>query len=43
MDYGKYPVTRRSVSGLITYLMEALISAKSVMQRVVALSVTNAE
>ena len=42
-DYAKCPVTRRSVSGFVTYLMGALISAKSVMQKVVALSVTEAE
>ena len=42
-DYAKCPVTRRSVSGFLTYLMGALITAKSVMQKVVALSVTEAE
>ena len=43
LDYAKCPVTRRSVSGFVTYLMGTLISAKSVMQKVVALSVTEAE
>ena len=42
-DYAKCPVTRRSVSGFVTYLMGALISAKSIMQKVVALLVTGAE
>gem|GEM_PF-6951265 len=42
-NYATCPVTRRSVSGYVTYLMDALVTAKSVMQKVVALSVTEAE
>ena len=42
-DFAKCPITRRSVSGFVTYLMGALITAKSVMQKIVALSVTEAE
>jgi len=40
-NYATCPVTRRS--GYITYLMDALVTAKSAMQKVVALSVTEAE
>jgi hypothetical protein len=42
-DYAKCPVTRRSVSGYTTFLEGAPISVKSVMQKTVALSVTEAE
>jgi hypothetical protein len=42
-DYAKYPVTRRSVSGYSTFLEEAPVTVKSAMQKIVALSVTEAE
>ena len=42
-EYTKCPIARRSVRGLSTYLMGGLISAKKVMQKVVVLSVTEAE
>eukprot|EP00957_Ditylum_brightwellii_P018199 1371246-Ditylum_brightwellii.AAC.1 len=42
-DYAKCPVMRRSVSGYATFLKGAPITIKSVMQKVVALSVTEAE
>jgi len=42
-NYATCPVTRRSVSEYVTYLMDALVTAKSAMQKVVALSVTEAE
>ena len=42
-DYAKCPVTRRSVSGYAAFLEGAAVSVKSAMQRVVALSVTEAE
>ncbi len=42
-DYAKCPVTRRSVSGYSTMLEGAPVTVKSSMQKVVALSVTEAE
>eukprot|EP00957_Ditylum_brightwellii_P153758 11702810-Ditylum_brightwellii.AAC.1 len=42
-DYAKCPVTHRSVSGCATFLEGAPITVKSVMQKVVALSVTDAK
>ena len=42
-DYAKCPVTRRSVTGCATYLEGAPITVRCVMQKVVALSVTEAE
>lgn len=42
-DFEKCSVTRRSASGFVTYLMGALITAKSVRQKVVALPVAEAE
>ena len=42
-DYACCPTTRRSVSGICVFLEEAVVSAKSVMQKIVALSVTEAE
>ena len=42
-DYAKCPVLRRSVSGYSTFLEGALVTVKSAMQNVVALSVTEAE
>ena len=42
-DYAKCPVTRRSVSGYSTFLEGAPVTVKSAMQRMVALSVLEAE
>eukprot|EP00957_Ditylum_brightwellii_P123080 9384271-Ditylum_brightwellii.AAC.1 len=42
-DYAKCPVMRRSVSGYATFLEDAPINVKSIMQKIVALSVTEAE
>jgi hypothetical protein len=42
-DYAKDPVTRRSVSGNVTNLDGVVIIAKSIMQKTVALSVTESE
>ena len=42
-DYACCPTTRRSVSGICVFIEEAVVSAKSVMQKIVALSVTEAE
>eukprot|EP00957_Ditylum_brightwellii_P022504 1698134-Ditylum_brightwellii.AAC.1 len=42
-DYAKCPVTRRSVSGCATFFEGAPITVKSVIQKVVALSVTEAK
>ena len=42
-DYAKCTVTRRSVSGFVTYLMGAWISAKIIIQKIVALSVIEAK
>ena len=42
-DYAKCPVTRRSVSGYSAFLEEAPVTVKSTMQKIVALSVTEAE
>ena len=42
-DYAKCPTTRRSVSGYTTFLEGAPVTVKSAMQKVVALSVTEAE
>ena len=42
-DYAKCPVSRRSVSGYGTFLEGAPVTVKSAMQRMVALSVTEAE
>ena len=42
-DYAKCPVTRRSVSGYATFLENTPITVKSAMQKIVALSVTEAE
>ena len=41
--YAKCPVTQHSVSGFAAFLEGAAVSVKSAMQRVVALSVTEAE
>eukprot|EP00957_Ditylum_brightwellii_P128422 9794267-Ditylum_brightwellii.AAC.2 len=43
LDYAKCPVTRRSVSGYGTFLEGVPITMKNVMQKIVALSVTEAE
>ena len=42
-DYAKCPVTRRSVSGYATFLEDAPVTVKSAMQKIVTLSVTEAE
>eukprot|EP00957_Ditylum_brightwellii_P052554 3984954-Ditylum_brightwellii.AAC.1 len=42
-DYAKFPVTRRSVSRYVTFLEDTLVTVKSVMQKLVLLSVTEAE
>ena len=42
-DYAKYPKTRRSVSGYATFLEGTPVTVKSAMQKIVALSVTEAE
>ena len=42
-DYAKCPVSRRSVSGYSTFLEGTPVTVKSAMQKVVALSVTEAE
>ena len=42
-DYAKCPKTRRSVTGLVVFLEGAALSIRSIMQKVVALSVTEAE
>ena len=42
-DYAKCPTTRRSVSGNLTFLGDASIIVRSLMQKLVALSVTEAE
>eukprot|EP00957_Ditylum_brightwellii_P007818 592154-Ditylum_brightwellii.AAC.1 len=42
-DYAKCPVTRRSVSGCATFLEGIPLIVNSVMQKVVALSVAEAE
>ena len=42
-DYAKCPVTRRSVSGCATFLEGAPVNVRSLMQKIVALSVTEAE
>jgi hypothetical protein len=42
-DYAKDIQTRKSVSGYVTFLNEALVTAKSEMQECVKLSVTEAE
>ena len=42
-DFAKCPVTRRSVSGYSTFLEGAPITVKSVIQKIVALSVKEAE
>jgi len=42
-DYASCPTTRRSVSGICVFFEEAVVSAKSVMQKIVALSVTESE
>ena len=42
-DYTKCPVTRRSASGYETFLKGAPVTVKSAMQKVVELSVTEAE
>eukprot|EP00957_Ditylum_brightwellii_P085029 6465433-Ditylum_brightwellii.AAC.1 len=42
-DYAKCHVTRRSVSGYATFLEDAPVTIKSVMQKIMLLSVTEAE
>ena len=42
-DFAKCPTSRRSVSGYLAFLEGAPVTVKSAMQRVVALSVTEAE
>eukprot|EP00957_Ditylum_brightwellii_P167526 12752708-Ditylum_brightwellii.AAC.1 len=42
-DYAKCPVARRSVSGYANFLEDAPVTIKSVMQKIVSLSVTKAE
>jgi len=42
-NYATCPVTSRNVSGYVTYLMDALVTAQSAKQKIVALSVTEAE
>eukprot|EP00957_Ditylum_brightwellii_P089316 6800481-Ditylum_brightwellii.AAC.1 len=42
-DYFKCPVTRRSVSKYATFLEDAPVTIKSAMQKIVSLSVTEAE
>ena len=42
-DYATCPDTRKSVSGYAVYLEDAPITLKSLMQRIIALSVTEAE
>ena len=42
-DYAKCPVTRRSVSGYSAFLEGAAVTVKSAMQKIVSLSVTEAE
>jgi hypothetical protein len=42
-DYAKCPMTRRSVSGNITYFEGVAIIVKSIMQKICALSVTESE
>ena len=42
-DWAKDPITRRSVSGWLTFLFDSPISMKSKMMPIVALSVTEAE
>ena len=42
-DYTKCPITRRSVSGYATFLEEAPINVKSIIQKVVALSAIKAK
>ena len=42
-DYAKCPLTRGRVSGYSTILEGAPVTVKSAMQKVVALSVTEAE
>ena len=42
-DYAKCQISRRSVSGYATFLEGAPVTVKSAMQKVVALSVTEAE
>ena len=42
-DYATCPITRKSVSGYAVFLEGAPITVKSLMQRIIALSVTEAE
>eukprot|EP00957_Ditylum_brightwellii_P110357 8417098-Ditylum_brightwellii.AAC.2 len=42
-DYVKCPVTRRSVSRYANFLEDTPVTVKSVMQKIVSLSVTEAE
>ena len=42
-NYGTDQETRKSVSGYVVYLEDAPISIKSIMQRIIALSSTEAE
>ena len=42
-DYAKCTDTRKSISGYCTYLCDAVVTVKSGMQRIVALSVSEAE
>ena len=42
-DFANCPVTRRSVSGWVVYLEGTSVACKSIMQKIVALSVTEAE
>eukprot|EP00957_Ditylum_brightwellii_P120315 9180317-Ditylum_brightwellii.AAC.1 len=42
-DYAKCSVTRRSVSRYATFLEDAQVTVKSVMQKIVSLSVTEAK
>eukprot|EP00957_Ditylum_brightwellii_P005851 444886-Ditylum_brightwellii.AAC.1 len=42
-DYAKCPVTRRSISGYAMFLEDAPVTVNSAMQKIVSLSVTEAE